>query len=444
MAEVLWRPHPGPQTSALSRPEGEVLMGGGRGSGKTSCALAWILRWVNNPRLRFLVIRRNSRDLDDWVDRAKQLWPKVDPRVEFVQGEVRFGTGAIGRFGHLHDEDAYEKYQGHEYQKMLFEELTHIPSEELYLKIKGSCRSTVEGLRPQVFATTNPDGPGTRWVKKRFVDVAKHGERYTDQYGNTRVYIHAIVEDNPTLVENDPGYIQYLDSLPGDLKKAWREGSWDLLEVKGSYYANYIKELREKKQITKVPYDRSALVHTWWDIGIGDSTVIIFFQQIGREWHIIDCHDASGEGLQYYVGIIKSKGYLYGNHYAPHDIENRELSAGAMSRKQVAAQLGLYFQTVPRLSIDDGIQAVRTRFNILWIDEEKCEKLIEALYNYRKEFDETRQVWKSKPLHDWTSDFADALRYWAVTDFKERTGTSLSSKRLQEKIRNNPHSAVIV
>ena len=145
-----------------------------------------------------------------------------------------FPSGAKIILGHLKDDGAYAKYQGHEYQRMLIEEITHIPSEELYLKLLASCRSTVPGLRARLFATTNPGEIGHKWVKKRFVDVAAPGTEFTDPVtGRTRMFIQSRVEDNPTLMEADPNYVKFLDGLPDGLREQWREGSWEDIEIKG-------------------------------------------------------------------------------------------------------------------------------------------------------------------------------------------------------------------
>lgn len=418
--KVHWQPNPGPQTFALTRTESEILFGGARGGGKTDASIAWLSRWINNPKLRFLIIRRNSGDLRDWIDRAKTIWKPTG--AEFVLGEVRFPSGAKGIFGHLHDDDAYERYQGHEYQKMVIEELTHIPSEELYLKLISSCRSTVEGLKPQVFSTTNPGNSGHLWVKKRFVDATEPCKSYTDVHGRTRIYVPARVEDNPVLMEKDPGYIQFLESLSEELRKAWREGSWETFEVKGAYYAKWINEARKEGRITSVPYEKALPVHTWWDLGVGDATSIGFFQLYGREWRMIDFYESSGEGLAFYKEILNEKGYIYGRHFAPHDIEVREFTTG-VSRLKTAKELGIKFEIVSKHSIEEGIHAVRLKFNQLWIDQEKCQRFLDAIAQYRKSWDEKNNCFKNKPVHDWTSHAADMLRYWAMTKFvKERAG----------------------
>jgi len=418
--KIIWQPNKGAQTEVLTRIEDEILYGGSRGGGKTDAGMAWLLRWIGESKYRFLVIRRNSKDLDDWIDRAKIMWAGTG--ADFVQGEVRFPSGALGRFGHLHDDDAYEKYQGHEYQKMVIEELTHIPTEELYQKLTTSCRSTVEGLKPQIFCTTNPGNAGHLWVKNRFIDCAKAGERYISPNGNTRIFIPARVYDNPVLMERDPGYIKRLMELDEPTRKAWLDGDWTIQEVKGAYYARNIEDARKNGRIGGVPHDVNALVHTWWDLGMRDSTTIGFFQNVGQEWHLINAYEAQGEGLAHYARYLddlrRLEGYHFGRHFAPHDIRARELGSGK-SRIETASSLGIDFEIVPNLLVDDGINAVRGRFNSLWIDKHKCDKFLNALANYRKEWSDKANTYGDKPVHDWTSHFADMLRYWAVTDFRD-------------------------
>jgi len=184
--------------------------------------------------------------------------------------------------------------------------------------------------------------------------------------------------------------------------------------IKGAYYAEQINQARKEERIKDIPYSSAIPVHTWWDLGVGDSTAIGFFQRVGQEWRMIDYYEASGEGLQHYIKVLKEKNYVYGEHYAPHDIEVREFSTGA-SRKTTAQGLGIHFRIAPNLSVDDGIQAVRTKFSELFIDEKKCARFIDCISQYRKEWDDKLGEFKNKPLHDWTSHAADMLRYWAVT-----------------------------
>jgi len=183
--------------------------------------------------------------------------------------------------------------------------------------------------------------------------------------------------------------------------------------IQGAYYLKQIQKAEEEKRIGFVPYNEDNEVHTVWDLGIGDAMSIWFYQVAGREIHLIDFYEAQGEGFAYYARILQEKGYLYGNHFAPHDIMQRELGTGK-SRQEVARNLGINFQVVPKLSVEDGIDAVRRIFNRCWFDEEKCEAGLNALKNYKKEYDEKRKMFKSRPYHDWASHAADAFRYFAV------------------------------
>lgn len=183
--------------------------------------------------------------------------------------------------------------------------------------------------------------------------------------------------------------------------------------VEGSIYGKHLDRLRQAGQITSVSWEPNLLVHTAWDIGVSDASTILWFQSTANNnaIRIIDCYSATGIGLDAYAKVIQDKPYRYGNHYAPHDIAVREWGGGAITRYEKAAQLDIVFTTLPQMLIEDGIENVWTNFHKLWIDETKCKRFIDALENYRKEWDEEKQQFKSKPVHNWASHFADCLRY---------------------------------
>lgn len=194
------------------------------------------------------------------------------------------------------------------------------------------------------------------------------------------------------------------------------------LGASGSYYAKYIDKLRLGGQIGKLPWNPSFLVSTAWDLGWRDTTCIIFFQKIGRNIHIIDAYERSKEGLEHYIEYVRKKGYQYEKHWAPHDIAVHEIGSG-LSRLEKARQLGLKFEVreggtksaLPPLSVQDGIEAVRSSLPQMWFDEDNCKGLLKALENYRQEYDEKNKVYRSKPLHDAASNYADAFRYLCLS-----------------------------
>lgn len=183
--------------------------------------------------------------------------------------------------------------------------------------------------------------------------------------------------------------------------------------VLGAYYSNEMRQMRADKRITKVPYDPNLPVHTVWDLGVNDMMSVGFFQSIGHSRHMIDYEESSGKGLDYYAKVLKSKPYIYGKHFAPHDIKARELSTGK-SRLEKAAALGINFEVVPKVSLMDGIDQARAFFSRVWIDEEKCAQFVRAIPNYTKKYDELRKVFLNTPEHNWASNPADMFRYAAL------------------------------
>jgi hypothetical protein len=184
------------------------------------------------------------------------------------------------------------------------------------------------------------------------------------------------------------------------------------LGVEGSFYSKYIDDLRRKNQITSVPWEPYLPVHTAWDLGYNDLTVIIFFQLSGASIRVIDYYENNKKGLDHYAKIIKEKDYTYGKHIAPFDIAVHDLGTG-VSRWKMMHDLGVsfirYSDKAP--SVMDGIEAVRRALPKMWIDERSCSQLLKSLENYRQEYDHKRKVYNLNPLHDEFSHAADGMRY---------------------------------
>ena len=182
------------------------------------------------------------------------------------------------------------------------------------------------------------------------------------------------------------------------------ECSWNR-GVQGSVYGELVHKIRENGQIGLVPWDPSLLTHTAWDIGVNDATAIIWWQQANNNTaiKIIDFYMSNNMGLEQYIRIVKEKPYIYGFHYAPHDIAVREFGGGAISRFEKAAQLGLNFEVLPQFPLMDGIENVLTFFPRFVIDSHKCKRLVEAMEFYHKQWVEEHQCY-TKIVHDWSSN----------------------------------------
>ena len=195
--------------------------------------------------------------------------------------------------------------------------------------------------------------------------------------------------------------------------------------ITGSYYGALIELLESKGHITDNLYDDNLDTETWWDLGLNDSTAIWFVQRYKGEIRLIDYYENAGEGLDHYVDVVNRKEYEYSKHIAPHDIKVREIGNFGKSRLESALELGIAFEVAPKLSIEDGIEAVRKALPNCWFDKNKCQKALENLKAYQKRWDDKNQCFRNKPMHNYASHCADAFRTGIVgegvevSDWKE-------------------------
>ncbi len=258
---------------------------------------------------------------------------------------------------------------------------------------------------------------GTPNGKNQFYEMAQHAK--ARQAAGDPDWFFAEYKASETGLL-DPDYLEQARSLmtPDEYAQEF-ECSFEA-SVKGAIFARELEAAQTAGRITVVPYDPSLPVDTYWDLGIGDAMAIWFVQSLkSGEVRIIDYYEASGEGLAHYAQVLQSKGYVYGKHWAPHDIQVRELSSGR-SRQEVAASMGIRFAIMPRLhnavagEVEEGIHAVRMFLPRCWFDAERCRKGIEALKHYRRDYNQRLNEFKATPVHDWASHGADAFRGLAV------------------------------
>ena len=183
--------------------------------------------------------------------------------------------------------------------------------------------------------------------------------------------------------------------------------------MQGNYYGRQMEQAEKDGRISTVPYQPELGVHTWWDLGISDAMSVVFTQNAGREVHVIDYFETSGQGLPECAKELQKKPYVYKTHNAPHDIKVRELGTGK-SRLETAESLGIKFEVVPDIGLQDGIDATRSFLARCWFDKIKTERLRNALVSYHKTWDEKRKMFSDAPYHDWSSNGADATRMLAV------------------------------
>lgn len=190
----------------------------------------------------------------------------------------------------------------------------------------------------------------------------------------------------------------------------------------GAYWGEELAAAEVDGRIGDVPIDPSLPVHTAWDLGVGDATAIWFFQVLHGGIHVVDFYTCTGVGVEHYAQVLRDKAYTYGAHYVPHDARVREWGSG---RTRIEAMMAC--KLIPTMlvqhTLEDGIDAARRTIPLCRFDRKRCDHRpnpnesksgLEALKQYRKEFDEERGVFRDKPLHDWASDPADAFRYLSM------------------------------
>lgn len=229
----------------------------------------------------------------------------------------------------------------------------------------------------------------------------------------------------------------YVESVQGhpltDGQKAWyikkrEQQGFDMLRefpstpdeafkanIEGAYFKDQMAKLREQNRLCRIPIE-DAPVYTTWDLGVNDEMCIVFWQDVGMERRAIDYYENSGEGWGHYFAVCVEKGYTYTGHYMPHDASHRMLNQTATTRQQEAEKAGFTNITVlPRIATEqEGIDASRSFFPSVYIDKERCDRLVQCLDNYRKEWDDNRGTWKNKPLHNWASHGYKAFETAAI------------------------------
>jgi len=208
--------------------------------------------------------------------------------------------------------------------------------------------------------------------------------------------------------------------------------SWSAA-LPGAYYARLIDKAEADGRVGFVPYNPQKQVHTAWDLGRNDATVIWFVQANGAGWDVVDYYANTSVGLDHYVKVVKDKDYNYGEHLLPHDAENEQLNGQGVtgSIEESAKSMGLKgVRVVPRTkSVANDINEVRQILPMCRFDKDKCEKGLDALRSYRRIWDEKLKAYRDTPLHDWASDPADAFRTFAIGKPRDTNASSGPIKR---------------
>lgn len=254
---VSWQPQAGPQTAFINLPLHieEVMYGGARGGGKTDAAIGYLLIMAETYGRKFtgIFFRRELTQLEGVIQRTKEIYPKHGGTYFEAQKLWKFKSGALIYLRHLERDEDAEKYQGWSVQAIVFEEAGNFPMWEVIAKLKGILRSP-DKVPCRMILTANPGGPGTNWLRERYIDPAPLGyqelpdailtwdeakQDFVDTGQKTyRIYIPAKVSDNKKLMENDPAYVGRLTQTGSEAQvRAWLHGDW--YSIPGAYFPEF-------------------------------------------------------------------------------------------------------------------------------------------------------------------------------------------------------------
>lgn len=478
LGNVVWKPSD-KQMELLDAEDYEVLYGGAAGGGKSDCLLidAWCASYggITNKNHRAVIFRRSFPELKDLIDRARELYPQFIPGIKYNANDHRFEapSGATVEFAYLNNDQDRFKYRGRAWNYIGFDELTLWATSVCYDYLRTRNRTTDPTLPRFIRATTNPDGPGQKWVMERWgiseegdatrirVPMDMEFEAGKDADGEPlyemrkvwvyRRFIPARLEDNKFL--RGTGYREAL-LLQDDeeITEALLSGRWVGNRIKGAVYLKQMQKMRAESRITDIAWAKGVPVNTFWDLGYNDTTAIWFHQQVGPQNRFLLCFENSGVDLDYYAAEIQrignEQGLVFGTHYLPHDSKQHSRQTGKTDKQLLEELMPTHrfdqVERTPRMMT--GIQQTRAAMATVYIDRKGCADGIAALDAYRFKYDNNLGTYGSEPIHDWASNFATAFQQFAqgyegVQEIAERATPEWKRKALGRARRRSSATA---
>lgn len=393
-----------PALACLLEPSRYIVLYGGRGGAKSwGVARRLLLRALAEP-IRVLCAREIQNSIKESVhkllkDQIEKL--KLDRYFEIQKDVIKCtSTGAEFFFeGIKHNVNKIRSYEGID---VCWVEEAHLVSEDSWNVLVPTIRKPGS----QIIITFNPNLESDETYQRFVVSPPKNAIVKKISWRDNPWFSTEMKDEMEDLKARD--YDAYLNVWEGHPKQI----------LEGAVYKKELRAAQAAGHITRVPYDPTAPVHTFWDLGYADKTCIWFAQIVAFEYRIIDYYENSLQSVDHYAKLLQSKEYLYGDHWLPHDARAKQIGTGR-SVEELLRGRGLHVRIIPRHSISDGINAARTIFPMVWFDEARCAAGLKALRSYRYELvidsrDESQRQFSAQPLHDWASHAADAFRYLAM------------------------------
>lgn len=390
----------------LFEPARFKVMWGGRGGVKSWSIARALLVLARSRRLRIGCGRETMKSIDDSVHQLLQDQIAAMGMGDFFIVRKKFIRGRNGSAFTYHglSDRGVHNIRSLEGVDILWAEEAHKVTKNSWNTVIPTIRKPGSEIWASFNAVLSTDDTYQRFV----VNPPKGAKVVKTSYRDNPYLSKELKDDMADLKAKDPDEFEHV--YEGVCRPA----------VQGAVYKEQLIAAEKEGRMTRVPYDASRPVDTFWDLGFGDNVSIWFAQSIGFEFRLIDFVSESLKDMSFYLAELGRRPYVYGRAFLPHDARAKTLAAGGRSVQQLVEAGGYKVKIVPMLSLVDGMAAVRTIFNRCWFDQEKCAEGIQALKSYRYESDEQmsdskHQVFKREPRHDWASHPADAFRYFAVS-----------------------------
>lgn len=187
--------------------------------------------------------------------------------------------------------------------------------------------------------------------------------------------------------------------------------------ITGAYYGKEMAAAQEEGRIGPYKHNKRLPTVVALDLGWADLTVAWWAQIEGNQVTVIKGKAWRHTTLADVIADIRSQGWPVQKFICPHDINVTDFQVG-VSRKQLLYNLGCKVHVCRKSRVTghdaEGIDAVRNLLPRCRFDSEGCEIGVEALVQYRSEYDALTDVQSKTPVHDWCSHWADSFRYLAI------------------------------
>lgn len=383
----------------LYNPHRYKVFWGGRGAAKSTAFADALLAMADAAPMRVLCTREKQNSIKESVHQllSSRIQAHGYSNYEVLNSEIKHKNGSKFFFmGLWNNIDSIKSIDGVD---IFWVEEGNTVSDDSWKKLIP----TVRKPNSEIWVSFNPELK-TDAAYQRFVENPP-----------PEAYVKKVSwRDNPWFTKEMRSEMEYLRKQDEDEYLHVWEGQLKQF-ADGAIYAKQLRQAEADGRITSIPIESSLEVHTAWDLGRNDTTAIVFFQTIGREVRVIDCYESRLVELDEYIRVIKDKGYNYGTHYLPHDVEVTELSSRRGSRRRILEDGGITpIKVVPRIQdINTGIEQTRKFLSRCWFDKDRCSDLLDALRNYHYRWDEQYNTFRKTPVHDWSSNYSDAFRQFA-------------------------------